>query len=133
MLGVLLRDERPHLHAVLEPRTEPERFRDPANLLEERDAEALVHDQAGRCPAHLTGVPEDPVADRFRGAIDIRIAQDDHRTLSAQLHRGRNKAARGELRDPNPDLAAPGERDGTASGVVDERFADFPAAPASGR
>jgi hypothetical protein len=71
--------------------------------------DAVVNQQPLHRDAQLPGVGEHRPLGPLHRSIQIRVVQDDHRVLAAQLHRARDQPLRRLAGDRAADLRAAGE------------------------
>ena len=102
--------------------------REAVEELEERLADALLHQQARAGEAHLAGVVVLP-GGLARRRLEVGVGEDEQRPLAAELTRERDDVARGGGADVHRGLGRAGERDRAARRDGGERGADLLADP----
>ena len=90
--------------------------------------DALVHDHGAQRRAPLPGGAEAGEQRRLHREVEIRAWCHDHRVLAAKFQAGRLQIPAGELADPGPDRAGPGEAD-----LVDQSLGQCPLQPGERR
>ena len=98
-----------------------------ARLLGERGDEVVVHARArqyaGRGRAVLAGVEVAGDRDVLGGELEVRVVEDDHRRLAAELEVDLLDVVGGRLRDRDTGADAAGDRRHRGNRVADERRA----------
>jgi hypothetical protein len=84
-----------------------------------------VHEQARARAANLSLIEPDRVDHAFDHAIEVRVVEDDKRTLSAELEAQLLPRPSGRASDDPADLGRTGERDLVDVGMVDDRLPRF--------
>ncbi|KAL1835886.1 hypothetical protein VTK73DRAFT_5276 [Phialemonium thermophilum] len=93
-------------------------------LLLERGAHALVHQDALRRHADLPGVEEGPERALHRRVVQVRVLPDDGRRLAAELQERRLQVLARQAADDAPHRRAAGEVDLLHERVGDESLGD---------
>src|ERR1019366_5372245 len=104
-------DERPELHAVVEPRAHSERTHGRGEARAELRRDATLHQETVGRGARLAAVAHLRDHGARRGALQIGVVKDDERRVATELHRAVHDAVGGLMQQTAPDLGGPGERE----------------------
>ena len=117
------RDDRAHVHRLVERRADAKLLHPRAQLAHQPLGDAFLHEQARAGAADLPLVEPDRVDHALDDAVEIRVVVDDERTLAAELEAQLLAGAGRRAADDAPDLGRAGERDLVDVGVLDDRRA----------
>ncbi len=92
-----LGDQRSHLHTVFQTVAHIKVLGDLGEALDELLVDVLLHVKARRRNADLARVAELVVADDVDGLVHVRVVEDDHGGMPAQLHRAADQVLGGQL------------------------------------
>src|SRR3569623_1416807 len=122
VLELLRRDDRTDVYRLVQRRADAELLHPRTQPRHELGRYSLVHEQTRSRAAHLALIEPDRVDDSLHHAVEIRVVEDDERTLPSELKR--QLLPRSSRRAPYlpPHFGRPCERDLVYSGMIDERF-----------
>ncbi|GJE71783.1 hypothetical protein CHKEEEPN_3332 [Methylorubrum podarium] len=118
-------DEGAHLRLGIEAVADLERLRGRDEAVDEAVVDAVLHEEAGRGDADLTGIAVLVGGEHPHGGVDVGVVEHDRRGVAAELHRRPLHVLARERRELLADRGRAGEGDLADHRMRDEIAGDF--------